>query len=87
VQTGRLTDRWIESIALCMHALGYHTLLKMGCYFTGLNKTPWGVAVVSMVTSVQKAMIPRKWFDLCTQLLVATMAASYANTTVETFPL
>ena len=28
------------------------TLLKMGCYFTGLNKTPWGVAVVSMVTSV-----------------------------------
>jgi len=22
----------------------------MGCYFTGLNVTPWGVAVVSMVT-------------------------------------
>jgi len=24
----------------------------MGCYFTGLNTTPWGVAEVSMVTSV-----------------------------------
>jgi len=28
------------------------TLLKMGCHFTGLNITPWGVALVSMVTSV-----------------------------------
>ena len=87
MQTDRLTDRWTESIALRMHALGYHTLLKMGCYFTSLNKTSRGVAVVSMVTSVQKAMISRKWFDLCTQLLVATMAASCANTIVETFPL
>ena len=29
-----------------------HTLLKMGCCFTGLNRTHWGFAVVSMVTSV-----------------------------------
>ena len=46
-------------VSLCMHkesdnnhaglAIGY-TLLKMGCYFTGLDITPWCVAVVSMVT-------------------------------------
>jgi len=27
-----------------------YALFKIGCYFTGLNITPWGVAVVSMVT-------------------------------------
>jgi len=34
------------------HFLGSQgcALLKMGYYFTGSNKTPWGVAVVSMVT-------------------------------------
>jgi len=32
---------------MCVSAI---SLLKMGCYFTGLNITHWGVAVVSMVT-------------------------------------
>jgi len=30
-----------------------------------------------------KAWIPQNWFDLCTQILVATMAICYANTVVE----
>ena len=30
-----------------------------------------------------KAWIPQNWFDLCAQILVATMAICYANTVVE----
>ena len=34
-----------------------------------------------------KAEIPLKWFDLCAQILIATMAICYANTIVDTYPL
>jgi len=46
------------------------------------------VTVVSMVTSVYKAGIPWKWFDLCIQILVATMAiVMLTPAIVDTFPL
>jgi len=34
-----------------------------------------------------KAGITQKQLDLCTRILVATMAICYGNTIVETFPL
>jgi len=58
----------------------------MGCHFTGLNVTPH----IGFHGNISvKAGILRKQFDVSvpTQILVAAMAASNANTLVETFPL
>jgi len=54
----------------------------MGCYYTALSITPRGVAVVCFHGNISvKAGIIWKQFDLCTEILVATMAI-YADTIV-----
>ena len=42
--------QWMYMCGVGVYVRIVYTVLKMGCYFTGLNKTPWGVAAVSMVT-------------------------------------
>ena len=60
-----------------------HVLLKISCSFLMLRYSIWGATFLSNISV--EAGIPWKRFDLCTQILVATIAICYANTIVDVF--